>query len=74
MTDLMEKAFSQARALPADEQDAIAAIILQEMESERRWSALFADPKSPGLLSRLADEALAEAKAGRARKLDVNER
>ncbi len=69
----MEKAVAQARALPKDEQDAIAAIMLQEMESERRWSALFADPKSAELLSRLADEALAEAKAGRARKLDVNE-
>jgi hypothetical protein len=46
---------------------------LQEIESEHRWEELFARPESADLLSRMADDALAEARAGRARKLDVNE-
>ncbi len=73
MTRLMEKAFEKARELPEDEQDAIASIILQEIESEHRWDELFARPESADLLSRMADEALAEARAGRAKKLDRNE-
>ena len=73
MSQLMEQAFEKARQLPEHDQEAIAAIILQEIESERRWDELFARPESAELLSRLADEALAEARAGRARRLDVNE-
>ncbi len=73
MTRLMEKAFEKARELPEDEQDAIASIILLEIESEQRWDELFNHPKSADLLSNLADEALVEARAGRATKLNVNE-
>ena len=73
MSNLMEQAIVRARQLPEEDQDAIASIILREIESERRWDALFAHPKSADLLSRLADEALAEARAGRVKKLDVNE-
>ena len=73
MSNLMEQAIVRARQLPEEDQDAIASIILREIESERRWDALFANPKSADLLSRLADEALAEARAGRVKKLDVNE-
>ncbi len=73
MTRLMEQAFEKARELPEDEQDAIASIILREIESEHRWDELFSHSKSADLLSNLADEALAEARAGRAKKLDVNE-
>ena len=73
MTRLMEKAFEKARELPEDEQDAIASIILREIESEHRWDELFSQPMSVDHLSSLADKALAEARAGRAKKLDVNE-
>lgn len=73
MTRLMEKAFEKARELPEDEQDAIASILLREIESEHRWDELFSHPKSVEILSSLADEALAEARAGRTKKLDVNE-
>lgn len=74
MSLLLEQALEKVRQLPERDQEAIAAIILQEIESERRWGELFARPESADLLSRLADEALAEARAGRARKLDVNGR
>ncbi len=73
MTQLMERAIEKARQLPDAEQGAIAAMILQEIESERRWDELFARPESTDLLARLADEAMAEVRAGRARKLDLNE-
>jgi hypothetical protein len=73
MSPLMEQAIDKLKQLPEDDQESIASIILQEIESESRWEELFARPQSADLLSRMADEALAEAKAGRARKLDVNE-
>jgi hypothetical protein len=37
VTDLLEKAFSEAAKLPPEEQDALANWLLEEMESERRW-------------------------------------
>ncbi len=73
MSQLMERAIQRARQLPEQEQEAIASIIIQEIESEQRWESLFARPESGDLLSRLADEALAEARAGRARKLELND-
>jgi hypothetical protein len=73
MTRLLEHAIAQAKQLPDEDQEAIASIILREIDSERRWDELFSRPESADLLGRLADEALAEHRAGRARKLDVNE-
>jgi hypothetical protein len=73
MTQLMEQAFERASGLPDEEQNAIASIILREIESEVRWNELFAQQRSIDLLSQMADEALAEARAGRARKLDLND-
>lgn len=37
---------------------------LPEIESTHRWDRLFADPRSPTLLARLAAEARAEDEAG----------
>ena len=73
MSELMDQAFFKARQLPEADQQAIASIILQEIESERRWSELFDRPESADLLSRLADQALAGIEAGRARKLDIDD-
>ncbi|EGY00550.1 hypothetical protein AZA_57845 [Nitrospirillum viridazoti Y2] len=42
MATLLQKAFEQAAKLPADEQDHIAALMLDEMEDERQWQAKFA--------------------------------
>jgi hypothetical protein len=41
MTELLEKAIAQLKTLPADEQDAIAARLLAEMEDKRAWKAQF---------------------------------
>jgi len=68
MTKLLEKAFSEAAKLPEPEQDALAAAILEELESERRWDELF--ERSGDVLGELAEEALAEHRAGRTRELD----
>ena len=67
MTRLMEQAFERASGLTEEEQNAIASIIFREIESEERWNELFAQPRSVDLLSQMADEAMAEARAGRAR-------
>lgn len=67
MTQLLEKALSEIAKLPAAEQDAVAAILLQEMASERRWSEAF--ESSQDLLARLAEKALEEHAAGRTKPL-----
>ena len=68
MTKLLEEAFAEASKLPDQEQDALAAVILEELASERRWDQAFAD--SADLLAQLADQALAEHRAGKTHVLD----
>jgi hypothetical protein len=62
MTDLLEKALSEVKKLPPSEQDAVAAILLQELAAEQRWAESFA--KSQDALEKMAEEALAEYRAG----------
>lgn len=62
MTKLLEKAFEVAAKLPPEQQDALAAALLRELESDQRWDQLFA--ASPDLLANLAEEALKEERAG----------
>jgi hypothetical protein len=68
MTELLEQAISKLKTLPTSEQDAMASIILQEIEDERRWDESFA--RSPDLLAKLAAEAMAEYHAGKTLPLD----
>lgn len=63
MTQLLEKALNEVAKLPPSEQDALAAILLEELASEKRWSELFA--QSQDVLGKLAEEALAEHRAGK---------
>jgi hypothetical protein len=58
MTELLEKAFSQASRLPLEQQNAVATLLLKEMESEQMWAESFAS--SQDALSGFADEALKE--------------
>lgn len=67
MTKLLEKALKEVAKLPEAEQDAVAAIVLDELASEQRWAESFA--KSQDKLARLAEEAPAEYKAGRTKPL-----
>lgn len=68
MTRLLQRAFEEASKLPASEQDALGRLLLDELVSERRWEELFAG--SHDLLAALAEQALAEHRAGRTEKLD----
>ena len=67
MTQLLEKALSEVAKLPAAEQDDVAAILLDELASERRWTESLA--KSQDVLARLAEDALSEHAAGRTKPL-----
>ena len=58
MTKLLDRAFEAASRLSAEQQDALAASILAELDAERRWDDLFAG--SVPSLGQMADEALAE--------------
>jgi hypothetical protein len=69
MTDLLERAIARLQALPESEQDAIASIILDEIEDEQRWDAAFAS--SPDVLVKLAASAMAEYHAGETQELDL---
>jgi hypothetical protein len=70
MTQLLEQAFAEAAKLPQAEQDAVAAFMLAELESERKWADSFA--ASQDKLANMADEALREFKAGETRPLDLD--
>lgn len=63
MTELLERAIARLKILPATEQDAIAALILEELEDEIQWNEAFAN--SQDALARLAAEAMAEHRAGK---------
>ena len=67
MTQLLEKAISAVSMLPEQDQDALAAILFDEMASEQRWSELFA--QSQGALEKLAAKALAEHASGETKPL-----
>jgi hypothetical protein len=68
MTQALSSAVAEAAKLPPDEQDVLAAILLEEIASEHRWSLSFA--KSQDVLESLASEALSEFKAGKTKPLD----
>ncbi|HYU33312.1 MAG TPA: hypothetical protein VEW48_14230 [Thermoanaerobaculia bacterium] len=71
MTKLLQRAFDEATKLPDNDQDSLAALLLSEIDSERQWDEAFAS--SQDLLSRLAEEALAEHRAGLTQDLDPDQ-
>lgn len=68
MTKLLEQIVAKIKKLPDSEQDAIAAVILEELEDEARWDRAF--EKSQDALAKLAAEAMAEDRSGRTQELD----
>ena len=68
MTNSLQEAFKQASALPDEQQEALAAILLEEMAAERRWQEAFAG--SQDLLAKMAEEALEEHRRGETEDLD----
>jgi hypothetical protein len=68
MTNKLKQAFEAASKLPAEAQDALAEAILEELAADRAWDASFA--RRPDALAKLAEEALAEHRAGKTQPLD----
>ena len=62
MTTLLERAVAEASKLTIEQQNFVAAVLLREMESEKRWTEAFT--QSQDELAKLADEALAEFELG----------
>jgi len=69
MTELLERAFAEASKLSEQEQDAVASLLLAELESERRWEHAFATSQEQ--LGKLADEALREFEGGQTESMNI---
>jgi hypothetical protein len=68
MTKLLDLAIAKLKTLPSTQQDAIASIILEELEDEIHWDKAFTN--SQDALALLASEAMKEHKAGKTEELD----
>jgi hypothetical protein len=68
MTQLLERAIAQLKTRSTDEQDAIAAMILEELEDDRRWDESFT--RSPNLLAQMAAVAMEEYHAGQTEEMN----
>ena len=71
MTALLEQALVEVHKLPPDQQDAIASLILEELDDEEKWSRAFA--QSQDALARLADKVRAEKRAGKVKPIGFGE-
>jgi hypothetical protein len=67
MTKALEAAFQAASGLPDDEQESLAEAILADLAFDAAIAS------RPDLLERLADEAIAEDRAGRTLPLDPDD-
>lgn len=63
MTHLLEQALNAVRELPDADQNAIAALILDELADEKRWDAAFA--QSQDTLAQMAAKAGDDVASGR---------
>ncbi|MEX0844938.1 MAG: hypothetical protein WD022_06635 [Balneolaceae bacterium] len=68
MDNKVKEVVNKLEELPKEERESFAAFVLEELESEERWSELF--KKSDSVLTNLANEALTEYKSGKTKKLD----
>ena len=71
MTQLLQEAFERVSKLPQEDQNKFARFLLAALESDQRWTELFARPESEDLLEQLADETLTAHRAGRTQPIDI---
>ncbi len=71
MTRLLTQAFEEASKLPQAMQDELGQRILEDLAGELRWDQTLS--RSQDQLERLADEALEDLRAGRAREMGFDE-
>ena len=67
MTTLLQKAFEEAGKLSEDDQNALAAGMLEDLAAEERWNETLT--RSQDKLALLAREALAEYERGETKPL-----
>lgn len=65
MIEALKQAVERASQQSKEEQEALAAMLMQAMDDDAKWEALFSDPLTPQALDLLAAEALAEDDAGK---------
>jgi methylase of polypeptide subunit release factors len=68
MSNLLDEAYAAAKELPEEEQEAIGAVLLAEIDADRRWDELFAKPSD--VIERMAEKALEDYRLGRTLPLD----
>jgi hypothetical protein len=68
MTGLLEKVLRRVESLSPEEQDALAAQILESLDDEEEWARSFREKAES--LRALADEATDEHRSGKTRPLD----
>ena len=71
MTQLLERALEAVQKLPPEQQDTVAAIILQELADEEHWNDAFA--QSQPQLDRLAEKVELDIAFGRVQELGIDE-
>jgi hypothetical protein len=71
MTELLEKVLMEVSKLSIEEQDAIAVLIMEALEDEKKWEAEFA--ASQDKLAALAKKARQDIRAGQVRKKGFDE-
>ena len=71
MSPLLEQMIDRVRLLPTQSQEAIAALILEELADEQRWEEAFA--RSPETLTALAAKAVKQVQAGECRTAGFDE-
>jgi hypothetical protein len=60
----MTRAIERAKSLDDGEQDALAAILLEELEDEERWGQTFSSAKSQDFLEQMAGKIRASQTLG----------
>ena len=71
MTQLLQHAIAELQKLSDSEQDATAAVILEEIADEDHWQSAFADSQDE--LSRIAEKVREDIRQGRVRDLGIDE-
>jgi len=67
---LVKRAIDEMSKLPEGEQEAVAAWLLEELASERKWDRALAESREK--LASMAEEALREHREGRTEGLEAD--
>jgi hypothetical protein len=71
MTQLLQRAIDELRKLPDADQNAIAALILEELADDAKWESAFANSQNE--LSRITNKVRDDIRQGRVRDVGIDE-